>query len=196
MGYYTDFDGHFTITPPLQDRHEAYLQVWLPMEHRAYYEDKLKDIPDPLREAVGLPIGPEGVYATCVESPDEHWTKDGIVLEPRTIGEREELRHLTPDTAAWCPTRYCYWTVESDDTGRCELQAPQSGKVYSYQEWLLFLLKKFFVPWGYTLNGQVNWNGEDRTDMGVMRIEDNVLSVDVASVTYETQYTWAPDEEK
>jgi len=62
MGYTTDFDGEFIVSPPLKPTHRAYLEAFSStrrMERNAKLTAKL---PDPLRKAVGLPIGTDGGY--------------------------------------------------------------------------------------------------------------------------------------
>jgi hypothetical protein len=41
--------------------------------------------------------------------------------------------------------------------------------------WLRLLLQYLFVPLGYTLNGEIFWEGEDRDDSGGIFIKDNQL---------------------
>jgi hypothetical protein len=44
-----------------------------------------------------------------------------------------------------------------------------------YVEWLEYLMEHFITRWGYTANGVVYWNGEDRDDRGVIIVEDSVV---------------------
>lgn len=46
-------------------------------------------------------------------------------------------------------------------------------KFYNYEEWLRYLIEHFFDPWGYVLNGSVDWQGEDSDDKGELKIADN-----------------------
>ena len=48
------------------------------------------------------------------------------------------------------------------------------------------LIKKIFSPRGYKLNGTVEWQGEDRDDMGMIEIKDNKVKTKYAMVTYVT----------
>jgi hypothetical protein len=39
------------------------------------------------------------------------------------------------------------------------------------------LIENFISRWGYKLNGEVCWNGEDESDSGILSLKDNVLTV-------------------
>jgi hypothetical protein len=49
--------------------------------------------------------------------------------------------------------------------------------VHNYIEWLQYLIENFISRWGYKLNGEVCWNGEDDVDSGILSVKDNVLTV-------------------
>ncbi len=42
-------------------------------------------------------------------------------------------------------------------------------------EWLQYLLKHFFGPLGYVVQGKVFWSGEDPSDSGLIWIKDSEL---------------------
>ena len=35
-------------------------------------------------------------------------------------------------------------------------------------EWLQYIINNFIEPWGYVLNGEVNWQGERAEDIGTI----------------------------
>ncbi len=73
------------------------------------------------------------------------------------------------------PGNYCQWIPTSDGSG---LVWDQNEKFYDYIEWLEFLIERFVKPWGYVLNGAVDWQGEVSEDQGVLHVKDNrVLAV-------------------
>jgi len=49
---------------------------------------------------------------------------------------------------------------------------------------LKYMLDTFFTPWGYKLNGTIQWDGEDSGDQGRLVVTDNVLRVQRAVVTF------------
>ncbi len=50
-------------------------------------------------------------------------------------------------------------------------------KFYCYVEWLEYLLAKILIPKGYSLEGCVEFQGEDEGDHGYIIIKDNKVSV-------------------
>jgi hypothetical protein len=46
------------------------------------------------------------------------------------------------------------------------------------------MIKHFFKPWGITLDGEIEWQGEDRSDMGKIVVEDNDVTVLEGKITY------------
>ena len=59
-------------------------------------------------------------------------------------------------------------------------------KFYDYVEWLQYLITNFYGPWGYTLNGQIAWSGENSGDVGRITVKDNVVSRRAG----EAAYSW------
>jgi hypothetical protein len=80
------------------------------------------------------------------------------------------------------PGYYCQWVPTEDGDG---IEWDGGEKFYEYIAWLEYLIGKFLVPWGYTLNGTVEWIGEDRSDVGMITVVDNVVSVKRGRITYE-----------
>ena len=84
MGYSTDFFGEFEVTPTLKPEHAAYLRKFT--ETRRMKRDAAKTAarPDPIREAVGLPVGVEGCYFVGAE---EGWGAPdiGVDLKDRAV---------------------------------------------------------------------------------------------------------------
>jgi len=45
--------------------------------------------------------------------------------------------------------------------------------------------KNFFKRWGYTLNGEIEWQGEDYADIGKILVTDNEIKVKQGKIVYE-----------
>jgi hypothetical protein len=58
------FTGQLKLDRKLALHHLAYLQAFSETQHVHWDVDLLKDQPDPLREAVGLPLGENGCHFT------------------------------------------------------------------------------------------------------------------------------------
>jgi hypothetical protein len=48
-------------------------------------------------------------------------------------------------------------------------------KFYDYVEWLEYIIYNFLAPKGYVLNGNVEWYGEDRADVGTIVVKSNIV---------------------
>lgn len=231
MGYTTDFSGEFAVTPNLKPEHVAFLQSFNRTRRVARDETIAATLPDPVREAVGLPVGFEGSYFVGEtefvsvidgnEAPGQARSGWAINLRSLTASELEagkgdfKLRHYRkigdpcqlpgphdfarkaadqpmhgchqaivslgdPEKAQ--PGLWCQWTVWDDGS---MLEWDGGEKFYDYVEWLVYLLKHFLVPWGYTLNGSVEWMGESADDRGLISVNLNVVSVQAMRFEYD-----------
>jgi hypothetical protein len=57
--------------------------------------------------------------------------------------------------------------------------------------WLTLLIKHFFQPRGYSLTGQITWDGSDAEDQGCIHIEDNQIDV-VDDLILNPGPSWSP----
>ena len=67
---------------------------------------------------------------------------------------------------------YCQWRPTSD--GRA-IVWDGGEKFYGWLEWLECLVEERLKPWGYILNGEVRWRGEDLKDAGVIYVKNNEI---------------------
>jgi hypothetical protein len=65
---------------------------------------------------------------------------------------------------------YCQWTPTPDGRG---LHWDMGEKFYCWQQWLEYIIERHLKPWGYTLGGQVRWQGEETGDAGVIYVRGN-----------------------
>ena len=163
MGYTTDFYGAFVCTPPLAPLHQTYLQAFAEIRHVRISAANLQGASDPLRESVGLPVGPEGAYYLGMN-------EDGEGVEDEV--EVQVLDHNRPPTGQ--PGLWCQWVP----TSRVTLQWDGGEKFYWYVEWLTYLVEHFLTPWGYALSGTIRWVGEDPSDLGSIAFEDGAVVVE------------------
>ena len=80
------------------------------------------------------------------------------------------------------PGLWCQW--ELDTTGT-ELKWDGGEKFYNYIEWLEYLIKHFFAPWGIKLNGKIRWNGEDSYDVGLITVKNNLVTYKEGTIVYK-----------
>lgn len=172
MGYSTDFFGKFHLDCPLTKEQNTYLTKFGASQRMKRNPEILKGMPDPLREAVGLPIGEDGEFFVG-EGSDES-IKDQYT-PPRTQ-----------------PSSWCQWTP-GDDGKTIVWDEGESFK--EYIAWIKYLIKNFFKPWGYVLNGEVEWRGAEYEDRGKIVIEDNRVIIFKTVTSFEEDYSYEDDED-
>lgn len=173
MGYTTDFNGQFDLDRPLAPEHREYLKRFAETRRMKRDADKAATRPDPLRVAVDLPIGKEGGYFVNGEGfrGQENFASD--VLDGNYPPEDQ-------------PGLWCQWIPNEDGTA---IEWDGVEKFYSYVEWLEYLVEHFIGPWGYQLNGSVDWEGEESGDMGTIWVKDNQIEA-IATQLHNPGPSW------
>lgn len=157
MGYSTDFSGSVKIEPPLTPEQVAYINKFGNTRRMKRNPEIAAKMPDPVREAVGLPIGEDGGYFTGgLGSYGQDDDESVIYGNGRPAGQ---------------PGLWCQWEVTET-----ELRWNGGEKFYSYVDWLKYLIQHFFKPWGRVLNGEIEWYGEDCTDTGIIEVKNNEVA--------------------
>ncbi len=150
MGYTRSFFGSFKLSRPLTEAQAAYLQAFAETRRMQRDPPLLAIVPDPLREATGLPLGPEGGFFIGdgeLQSDDHPTVVDG------------------DEPPAGQPGLWCRWTPTGGGTA---IEWSGIEKFYHHVEWLEYLCDHFLGPWGYTLQGQVDWVGQDGEQQGTV----------------------------
>lgn len=149
MGYTTDFKGKFTLIKPLTADQAAYLRRFSETRRMGRIECPEANN-DPLRVAVGLPIGPECGY--YVNGSSYYGSKDPI----------KPIDYNNPPAGQ--PGLWCQWVPTEDLAG---IEWDEGEKFYHYVEWANYILEHFLMPWG---NGyaasDIEYEGEVRHDYG------------------------------
>lgn len=79
------------------------------------------------------------------------------------------------------------------DDGGATLQVDEDEQRHGLCSWLGLLLKHFFIPQGYTLNGEIRWDcSDDIDDRGVLYVRDNQIE-DVFTVLFDPGPSWQPN---
>lgn len=77
---------------------------------------------------------------------------------------------------------WCQWVPSDDGTAIVYTENEISG--YYITEWLRAIVDRFLKPWGYILNGQAQWEGDEAGDLGVIVVRDNEVRKADAVITY------------
>jgi len=159
MGYTTTFHGRFELDKPLTPEHAAYLARFADTRRMGRVQVMLNDLPDLIRVAAGLPLGQEGGYFVAGEAANDALEDpdDPSVLDDGgpPVGQ---------------PSLWCDWAPTVDGHG---IEWNGREKFYCCEAWLFYLIRHFLKPWGYTLNGQVRWRGQDPADRGTIHVAHN-----------------------
>jgi len=165
MGYTTRFEGVFQVTPTLKPEHKEYLEAFARSRRMRRDASATGKLPDHRRLAVGLGVGEEGGY--YVGSADDGNFGQGDKNRPdKTILDSNRAPKGQPGF-------FCDWVPAKDGNG---IEWNRAEKFYHSVEWLEYLIDHFLAPWGYQVNGDVNWRGEDKGDFGVIHVRDNSVT--------------------
>ena len=148
MGYTTDFTGSFKVSKP----------------GRKFLDEKtrtfLVDLNETRRMArkMDKKYGVEGEFfvkgkGMCGQDHD-----DNIIDY-----------NVPPKTQ---PGLWCQWTPNEDGS---EIEWDGGEKFYCYVEWLQYIIDNVLEPKDYKLNGEVEYQGEDPEDFGMIVVKDNVI---------------------
>lgn len=150
MGYTTEFSGSFKTDVPVSDK-VFNLINGLASTRRM----KRADLPPE--------YGIDGEF--YIEDDDNfgqpHNTKLGRIVN----------YNMPPDTQ---PGLWLQWKFDDD---KQTIIWDGSEKFYKYVEWIDYLIQKILKPNGYNVNGKVHYQGESRSDHGVIEIINNDIIV-------------------
>ena len=166
MGYSTYFDGSFEFNKPVTEELRDYIKKFNETRRMCRDVEKIKEIfPNWKNHCFNGELGPDGAYFIG---------GDGFMGQN---GDDSIINYNHPPAGQ--PGLWCQWIIDGD-----ELVWDEGEKFYNYIEWLHYLIKHFFHPLGYVLNGAVTWQGEDGDDCGTICVADNAVKVDYGLHVY------------
>ena len=188
MGYTTDFKGSFTLDKPLTADQKEYLDMFADTRRMTRDPVKLQMMKDArmgntrcfeLLDILGLPLGPKGEFycGTGMAGQDGGCFNSGLdnsVVDYNVAPGEAKWGDTKPKAKGGQPGLWCQWNPNEDGT---EIAWDGSEKFYNYIEWIQYLITTFLAPWGYKVNGEVVWQGEETGDVGVIEIVDNEVFV-------------------
>ena len=159
MGYDTFFKGAFFFNKEVAPELVKYINLFSQTRRMKRDNKKIMDVCHNWRMySFNGELGQEGEYfvgGTGVYGQD---ADDSVV------------NYNTPPITQ--PSLWCHWIIKGN-----KLVWNGAEKFYNYIEWLQYLIDNFFIPSGYILNGQVEWQGEDEDDFGIISVEDNEVTI-------------------
>lgn len=168
MGYTTWFEGKFDLDKPLTDELYDYLCQFSKTRHLKRNAQTLsKCIPDIKTHM--LPntndLGKDSKFFAMDHFEELRYERIGLSsVYPYCIDYNSP-----PDD---CPGLWCDWAPTKDKMG---IEWNQTEKFYNYVEWLKWLIVYILEPAGYTLNGSVQYQGEDESDRGIITVTNNIV---------------------
>jgi hypothetical protein len=185
--YLIEFEGEFGLNKPLKPEHAQYLQAFQSTRRmcrltksdlaaggmkESTATQPCDDLPDPVRVAVGLPVGPEGAYFV-----------GGGGFAGQNYDESIINYNKPPEGQ---PGLWCLWEPNEEGTtirwnGSNIIDLSSS---YEYTSWIRYLIDHFLVRWGYILNGEVEWRGDEWTDLGKIEVKNNRVAVKKGRIVY------------
>ena len=175
MGYTSDFTGHVTIDPPLNEAEVAYLSKFsgtrrMDREKGPYYVDGAgfagQDRESDILNFNSPPDGQPSLWCS--------WTYTGA------------------ENGEWC--------VEPDAPFGSAMFWNGDEKFYSSAEWMQYIIHHFLKPnavasttgdpqfaeftFNHVLNGEIHVQGEDPADIWKIIVEDNVVKIAEGYVVY------------
>jgi hypothetical protein len=141
---------------------------------------------------VGLPVGPDGGYYVGTMRPTLECGIRNATGPELGIGAQGfhgiAGQQETPDIVIeWAPPagqpgQWCQWTPDEDGTA---IVWDEGEKFYEYVDWICYLIDQFLKPWGYVVNGEVTWSGEESGDLGLIEVTDNKVRVKYGHIEYD-----------
>lgn len=154
MSFRIEFQGNFVLNPRLTPCQVEYLRKFSETRRMQRSESIAEEMQDPVRNAVGLPIGSEAEYfvgglGDCGQDTDNSVLKD------------------YPPTSQ--PSYFCPWKPSEDGNF---IEWNGCGVAGDDIEWLKYMIKHFLVRWDIIANGTVIWCDEE-CDEGTINVVNN-----------------------
>jgi hypothetical protein len=119
-------------------------------------------------------FGVEGeLFVDAKEDPNDPMSGAGQAHTPDIIDYNRPPRTQPSLWNHWIPT----------DDG-CAIYWDGGEKFYEYVAWIKYLIDKVLAPRGYTLDGEVDWEGEDSDDRGMIVVRKNKVFTKAVISTY------------
>lgn len=195
MGYTTDFEGSLQLSRPATTEERDYINRIsgtrrMKRDNKILFELYKGKHGNPFAKNETEIYGREGEYF-AKENNNSGQDKDRSIINYNTPpGQVEYTRHpsswdVNNNLIKECkcqPGLWCQWVITEDGT---QFEWDGGEKFYYYLEWLEYYISHFFSKWGIKLNGEITWEGEDRTDKGIIVVKNNKVKTVVTKQEYQ-----------
>ena len=160
MGYTTEFKGALEFNRKVSPQMIEYINRFSSTRRMPRDVEKIKkNYPNWKELCFFGELGYKGEYFAPI-SDDFGQENDDSIIDYNAFKESVH------------PSLWCQWIIEDN-----RLIWDGGEKFYNYVEWLEYMIKHFFIPLNYVLNGEIEFQGEDCEDKGVIVVKDNVVTV-------------------
>lgn len=206
MGYTTDFSGSIKVSGNMTQEQFDYINKFSDTRRMKRDVKKLYDL---YKGKYGKPntddmVDVDGIQVLNVYGNDGEYFV-GNPYDDRTVIDNNVppgqpsyssgyastdwvTRQRLIDEGKCQPGLWCQWVLVSDNPIHPEnvtLKWDGYEKFYHYTEWLQYLINHFFKPWGLTLNGEIEWEGEESGDLGKIIVTNNEIKRKIGKVVYD-----------
>lgn len=203
MGYTTDFSGYLSLSRELTDVEKNYINKLHETRRMKRNVKKLMEMfngehghPTPKSDKPEDIYGVDGEYFVGGGGFAGQDRDDSIIdynTPPGQISSNSDVNRYDDDryeknykriiNGECQPSLWLQWEITNENT----LEWDGGEKFYSYVEWLEYLIKHFFEPWGVKLNGEIEWCGEDVSDKGLIKVNDNIVKIGKPTYTFDEE---------
>ena len=172
MGYTTTFHGELHFNQSVTDEIVRYINAFSRTRHTRRNIKTIKELfPNWQSQCWKGNLGTDGEYFIGLEIQVDRPYIDNENTFNSWIRERNRQNAAADDNVPPqdVPGLWCHWIINE----RGNLCWSGDEKFYDYEEWLVYLINRFFEPEGYVLNGRILYSGERDDDMGYLFVKDN-----------------------
>lgn len=167
MGYTTVFCGCLKTDKPVTDSFRNFINIFNRTRRMKRDVEKIKEINKNWKNyCFNGNLGEDGAFYVGGEG-DFGQDKDDSIIDYNRAPSGQ-------------PGLWCQWYMPDNVT----VEWDGGEKFYEYTKWLSYLIKNFFIPAGYILNGEISWFGEDEDDRGKIEVIDNKIFIRYVEITY------------
>lgn len=107
------------------------------------------------------------------------------IVPAMPLSKVSEYNDRFEDHSTLSPGGYNDWELINSMDGKSTFLAWNgSEKFYEYVEWLKWVIEHVLKPDGHVANGEIKWSGEEPYDLGLISVDDNVVTVKEGTITY------------